>query len=238
MSGELGTNIPLQIQRQLRKECQYGCAICGCPLLKYAHIVPYDRIQAFLPENMIPLCPPHYAKYDNGELSESLLRDASRSPHNRLHPQDVLQVDSEELVINVGKCKFINTYRVLVVDDFDLITITRDIGKYPLLDINFFDKMNNLIATISENSWVAEKTAKWEIIYSPQKNLSIQNSQRNITFELTKQDMELFITADLQYNGSTIRITSNEIFLDESEIGTELKNSVLKNYDFGIAAYT
>jgi hypothetical protein len=188
MSGELGTNIPLQIQRQLRKECQYGCAICGCPLLKYAHIVPYERIHAFLPENMIPLCPTHYAKYDNGELSESLLRDARRSPHNRLHPQDVLQVDSEELVINVGKCKFINTYRILVVDDFDLITITRDIG--------------------------------------------------NITFELTKQDTELYIIADLQYNGSTIRITSNEIFLDESELGTELKNSVLKNYDFGIAAYT
>jgi hypothetical protein len=59
-----------------------------------------------------------------------------------------------------------------------------------------------------------------------------------MTFELSKQDMELFITGVLHYNGSTIRITRNEILLDESEIGTEHKNSVLKNYDFGIAAYT
>jgi len=238
MSGEFGTNIPLQIQRQLRKQSQYGCAMCGCPLLRYAHIVPYNRIQAFLPENMIPLCPSHYAKYDNGDFSDSLLRDAKRNPHNRLHPQDVLHVDSEEMVINVGKCKFINTYRILVVNDFDLITITRDSGKYLLLDINFFDKIDNLIATISENSWVAEKTTEWEIIYTPQKNLSIQNLQRNITFELAKQDMELFITGVLHYDGSTVRITRNEILLDESEIGTEHKNSVLKNYDCGIAAHT
>jgi hypothetical protein len=212
--------------------------MCGCPLLRYAHIVPYNRIQAFLPENMIPLCPSHYAKYDNGDFSDSLLRDAKRNPHNRLHPQDVLHVDSEEMVINVGKCKFINTYRILVVNDFDLITITRDSGKYLLLDINFFDKIDNLIATISENSFVAEKTTEWEIIYTPQKNLSIQNSQRNITFELAKQDMELFITGVLHYDGSTVRITRNEILLDDSEIGTEHKNSVLKNYDCGIAAHT
>ncbi|HKR57440.1 MAG TPA: HNH endonuclease signature motif containing protein, partial [Candidatus Nitrosopolaris sp.] len=163
MSGELGTNVPLQIQRQLRKECQYGCAMCGCPLLRYAHIVPYHRIQAFLPENMIPLCPSHYEKYDKGELSDSLLRDAKRNPHNRLHPLDGLLVDAKEMSINVGKCRFIDTYRILVVNDFDLITITRDSGKYILLDINFFDKTNNLIATISENSWVAEKTTEWEI---------------------------------------------------------------------------
>lgn len=142
------------------------------------------------------------------------------------------------MVINVGKTKFINTYRVLVIDDFDLITVTRDNGKYFLFDVNFFDKANNMIATVSENNWVSEKSMDWNIDYSPQKYFVIRNTQRNITFEITLENTELFITAMMYYNNSSIRVTRNEISLDENEIGTEIKNSVLKNYDAAIVAYT
>ncbi|MFZ0515124.1 MAG: hypothetical protein WAM14_26240 [Candidatus Nitrosopolaris sp.] len=238
MSVDLGRNVPLQTQRQLRKECFFGCALCGSPLLKYAHIVPYNRIQAFLPENMISLCPIHYGKYDSGDLSESYLRDAKKNSHNKLQPQDAFFVESQELVINVGKSKFINTHRVLVIDDFDLITVTRDNGKYLLFDVNFFDKINHMIATVSENSWVSEKSMDWNINYSPQKYLAIQNPQRNLAFEITIENTELFITAMMYYNSYPIRITRNEILLDQNEIGTEIKNSVLKNYDAAIVAYT
>jgi hypothetical protein len=68
--------------------------------------------------------------------------------------------------------------------------------------------------------------------------LVIQNPQRNITFEITLENTELFITAMMYYNSSSIRVTRNEISLDENEIGTEIKNSVLKNYDAAIVAYT
>jgi hypothetical protein len=238
MAIDLGRNVPLQIQRQLRKECFFGCALCGSPLVKYTHIVPYSKIQAFLPENMIPLCPLHYDKYDTGDLSEICLRDAKKNPHNKLQPQDAFFVETQELVINVGKTKFVNTYRILVIDDFDLITVTRDNGKYFLFDINFFDKVNNMIATVSENNWVSEKSMEWNINYGPQKYLVIQNPQRNITFEITLENTELFITAMMYYNSSSIRVTRNEILLDENEIGTEIKNSVLKNYDAAVVAYT
>ncbi|HET7147219.1 MAG TPA: HNH endonuclease signature motif containing protein [Candidatus Nitrosopolaris sp.] len=238
MSSELGRNVPIQIQRQLKKECSFGCALCGSPLLKYAHIVPYNRIQAFLPENMIALCPPHHGNYDNGDLSESYLRDAKRDPHNKIHPQDAFFVESQDLVINIAKSKFINTHRVLVIDDFDLITVSRDNGKYLLLDINFFDKINTLVATVLENSWVSESSFGWKINYSPQKFLTIQNPQRNAIFEITIENTELFITAVMYYNNYSIRITRNEILLNENEIGTEFKNSVLKNYEVAIAAYT
>lgn len=238
MSVNLGGNVPLQIQRQLRKECFFGCALCGCPLLRYTHIVPYNRVQAFLPENMISLCPLHYSQYDTGNLSESYLRDSKKNPHNKSQPQDAFFIESQDLTINVGKSKFINTYRVLVIDDFDLITVTRDNGKYLLFDINFFDKINNMIATVSENSWASEKSIDWNIDYSPQKYLTIQNPQRNITFEITIENTELFITAMMYYNSYPIRVTRSEILLDENEIGTEIKNSVLKNYDAAILAYT
>jgi hypothetical protein len=42
----------------------------------------------------------------------------------------------------------------------------------------------------------------------------------------------------MYYNNSQIRVTRNEILLNENEIGVEFKNSVLKNYDVAIAAYS
>ena len=40
------------------------------------------------------------------------------------------------------------------------------------------------------------------------------------------------------YNGSSIRITENEILLDNTEVAVDLKGTVLKNYDAGIIAET
>lgn len=49
---------PLQIQQQLSKEANYGCIVCGCPVLEFIDIVNKNsKISAFLPENMIAICP-------------------------------------------------------------------------------------------------------------------------------------------------------------------------------------
>ena len=76
--------------------------------------------------------------------------------------------------VNVGKCTFINTSRILVIHDFDIISIKIVEGKYILLDINFFDKLNNLIAIVSENTWTAEKQSKDWIIMYKSRHLTIQ----------------------------------------------------------------
>jgi hypothetical protein len=85
---------------------------------------------------------------------------------------------------------------------------------------------------------VADNIAGWDIYYVPQKRLNIRNVQRNITFEMTIENTELYIDVLMYYNNYPISITRNEISLSGSEIGIELKNTVLKNYDTGIAAYT
>lgn len=241
---------PLQIQKQLRKETLYGCAICGCPILQYVHIIPYSSIQAFLPENMVTLCPFHRIKYDNKEITQSALRDAKINPYNKTKEQEAFIIaQSQDMIINIGKCKFINTSRILVVDDFDIITIRRgeeqqEDKKYLLLDINFFDKFNNLIAVVSENSWTAERmrsssNGDWKISYNKPKHLVIQNSARNIMFDAKVNNNEIILTANgMYYNGSSIRITENEILLDNTEVAVDLKGTVLKNYDPGIVAET
>ena len=231
---------PLQIQTQLRKAAFYGCAICGCPILEYVHIVPYRNIQAFLPENMVALCPYHSMRYDLKEISESTLLGAKSNPYNKVHQQDTFSISSQEMYVNVGKRIFVNTSRILVVDDFDIISIKREDGKYILFDINFFDKLNNLIAIVSENRWTAERgSIDWSIMYKP-RHLTIKNNSKDILFDAEiKNDKEITITSDgMYYNGSPLRITENEVLLNNDEIAIDLKGTELRNYEVGIAAET
>jgi len=240
------TTVPMQIQKQLRKEALYGCAICGCPILEFAQItLNNDDTQTFLPENMVSLCPFHHLQYKNGDsLSDSSLRHAKDNPYNKTNENNAFTIQSQDILVNVGKCKFVNTSRILVVNDFDIVSIKMEDEKYVLLDINFFDKLNNLIAMVTENSWTAEKTNDWNIIYKPG-HLTIQNHLKNIIYE-TKIDLDtnsnedqITITADgLHYNRSHIKITENEILVDGREVAIDLKGTVLKNYDAGIVTET
>ncbi|HYY49818.1 MAG TPA: HNH endonuclease [Nitrososphaeraceae archaeon] len=239
------TTIPLQIQKQLQKETLYGCAICGCPILEYVQMIPNSDTQTFIPENMVSLCPFHHLQYRNGDnLSESSIRDAKNNPYNKTHENDSFIIQSQDMPVSVGKCKFVNTSRVLVIDDFDIVSIKRENGKYLLLDINFFDKLNNLIAIVSDNTWTAEKSSDWSISYKSG-SLTIQNQTRKILFEAkiendsdNKENHITIKTDGMYYNGAHIKITENEISIDNREVAIELKGTVMKNYETGISEGT
>lgn len=233
--------VPGPIQKQLRKEVYNGCAICGCPVLEYIHIINHTEVDTFLPENMIAVCPTHHMTRDNKDLSEASLRNAKNSPYNKTHEDESFVLKSQEMTVNIGRRKFINTSRILVVDDFDIISVKREDDKYVLLDINFFDKLNNLIAIVSENCWTAEKSNDWTINYKP-KHLQIQNKSKSISFEVkienNNNNVVTLLAEGMYYNGYTLKITENEIFLGDEEIATDLKGTELRNYEVGIDAVT
>jgi hypothetical protein len=235
--SHLAVSTPLLIQKQLRKEANFGCALCGCPVLEYVHILPYTETGGFLPENMIAVCPNHRIKFDRQELSQPQLLDAKKNPHNRIQPNDAFGIDSNELAVNVGKSRFINTPRILAVDDFDIITINRENNLYVLLDVNFFDAQNNLIAVLSENNWTADKSLVWNIDYRHHQ-LVIENHAQKISFEAKIEFKEIFIRGEIHYDGYAIKLKKEQVLFDDKEIGLEFKGTTLKNYDIAISIQT
>ena len=237
---------PLQIQQQLSKEANYGCIVCGCPVLEFIDIANKDsHISDFLPENMVAICPSDHIKYDDGQISESFLRNAKINPYNKVHTEDAFTIEQHDelndLIVKAGKCTFVNISRILVVDDFDIVTIKKEeyAGKnYIFLEINFFNKINNLIAIVLQNRWSAEKSRDWQINYKA-KHLRIKNLKQNIILELMIQDNEIIIIGDgIFYNGYPIKITNDQILFDNQEIALDIKGTVLKNYEIGITAET
>jgi len=237
---------PLQIQQQLSKEANYGCIVCGCPILEFIDIVNKEsQISAFLPENMVAICPSDYIKYVDGEISESSLRNAKINPYNKVHTENAFTIEQHnelnDLIVKVGKCTFVNISRIIVIDDFDIISIKKEEyeGKnYIFLDINFFNKLNNLIAIVLQNRWSAEKSRDWQINYKS-KHLIIKNQKQNILFELMIQNNEIIIIGEgMFYNGYPLKITNDQILFDNQEIALDIKGTVLKNYEIGITAET
>jgi hypothetical protein len=228
---------PLPIQNQLKKDSGYGCSICGCPLLEYVQINPSNNASGYLVENMTAICPNHNQEFSKYEISHAQLFDFKANPHNKINVNNFFAINSAELIVNIGKTKFINTKRILSVDDFDLVTIRKENNLYLVLDINFFDAQNNLIGVVSENSWITDKRQGWNIDYEP-RHLRINNPTKRISFEAKIENDEIFITAEMYYNGVAVNVSKERILLDGIEEGIELKGTTLKNYDVGISLQT
>jgi hypothetical protein len=240
--------VPQPIQNQLMKEALYGCAICGCPILEFVdftltttQVVDNTRQEAYLPENMVSICPSHSRRLQAGEIDASTLRHSKNNPFNKVHEDSAFTLTSNEMTVSLGGCTFINTSRLLVVDDFDIINVTREAQKFLVFDVNFFDRSNKLVAIVSQNGWSSERSRQgdWTIKYQP-KSLTIQNEREKVTFDARIENgNELRILADgLYYNARKIRVRPDEVFLDDVEIGAGLKGTVLTNYDVGIRAET
>ncbi|HET9805922.1 MAG TPA: hypothetical protein VFP49_03335 [Nitrososphaeraceae archaeon] len=238
--------LSLQIQQQLSKEAYYGCIICGCPILEFIDIVNKNsQISDFLPENMVAICPSDHIKYVDGQISESSLRNAKINPCNKVHEEDAFTLEQHHelnnLIVKVGKCTFVDISRILVIDDFDIISIKKEEyadKNYIFLDINFFNKINNLIGIVLQNHWSAERSRDWQINYKS-KHLIIQNPKQNIIFELIIQDNEIIVNGEgMFYNGHPIKITNDQILFDNQEIALDIKGTVLKNYEIGVTAET
>jgi hypothetical protein len=89
---------------------------------------PYElrRQEVFLPENMVANCPSHNTKFQTGEIDYTFLASSKNSPFNNVHDDLAFATtSSDELAVSLGGCTFVNTSRLLVVDDFDLINIRR-----------------------------------------------------------------------------------------------------------------
>jgi len=242
--------VPEAIENHLKREAYYGCVICGCPVLEFIdfsrtgiHGDELKRQNIFLPENMAAVCPSHNNKLQLGELESALLATSKNSPFNRIHDDLAFATTTQnEFIISLGGCTFVNTSRLLVVDDFDLIGVKRMDKRFLVMDINFFNRNNQLVGIILENRWSSDrsKIGDWDIEYLRPKRLVIENKRENMSFEARIENgNDLRILADgLCYNSQKIQITLKEVLLDDKEVGADIKGTVLTNYDVGVKAET
>ena len=210
----MGRYIPADIKRIIRKKANFGCVICGNPIIEYHHIVPYSEVKNHEVENIVALCPEHHHRVGCSEISQERLNSFIKSPYNARNEKvqkDFMLSKYDEMVFKAGGNMFVRTPNIVVINDFPLIKITSDEEGYAVLDVKFYNRIGILQAEIKENEWIVYKASEmWDISYSPG-SLKINKSNRQIFLELRVSESLIELRADLYYDGSILSISPTEI---------------------------
>lgn len=77
----LSSYIPANVRRQIRKECGFGCVICGGAFITYEHIDPtFAEAREHNPEKMTLLCWGCHGRVTKGVWSKEKVRSAQKAP--------------------------------------------------------------------------------------------------------------------------------------------------------------
>lgn len=179
--------IPADVRRELRQEANYGCVICGAPIIDYHHIVPRREREHNDPEHMVVLCPNHHRPSDDGALSRSDLYQYKRNPHNDQKVDYLLHFDSEKSRVRMGELDIVvgegARHSVLKIEDKELFSMSFQ-DQILIFNIKLHNKKGDLIAEITNNEWKAHTDQIWDLEYKS-KQLSLWDPDRQLRLRLT-----------------------------------------------------
>jgi hypothetical protein len=138
---------PAQVQRILRQEAGFGCCRCGYPFYQYHHIVPWHEGEHYRPEDMMILCPNHHDEITTGKVSQDEQREWKANPINiqEGYASGKLRIDREELAVNLGGNRFVETPVLLRINDEDIITVKHSEQGRLLISMRCYDEQDNLV---------------------------------------------------------------------------------------------
>jgi len=109
----------------IKARSEFGCVICGNPLIQIHYIIPWSQSHTHIPSEMIALCPTHHYRADMEEYRPTYLRELKQSPPNSIMVNDAFSTMTPDLEILLASVRMINAPRIITVDDFDVISIEK-----------------------------------------------------------------------------------------------------------------
>ncbi|HEU4966353.1 MAG TPA: HNH endonuclease signature motif containing protein [Candidatus Saccharimonadales bacterium] len=181
-----GGSVPTR--RILRKEANFGCAICGEPYLTYHHFdPPWKELHHDNPEGMIALCVKHAALADANTFTKEQLRARKRSPANKSTMlESTFEWFRQNFLFIVGgnvtfKCNTIlesSRERIIWLEE-DEATASRSIS------MNIRDQAGSLILSMDKNQWTSDLSLVEDVDSSARGHkLKVTASSKNASFEV------------------------------------------------------
>ncbi len=191
---------PADVARKLRQEAGFGCAVCGCPILEYHHIIEWQERQHFEPEHMVALCPKCHTEY--GKLSQAKSYKAKRDPFNIRHGriEGYLGGNKIQKAIRLGGMTALNCRVPIDYAGNPLFKYRNFEGEF-LLDVFLPDQNFWPEVEISQNNLVASTQGFWDIEFKT----------NWIKFRRKKGDIFL----EIDFRGDQVEVDGNFKIFDE-----------------------
>jgi hypothetical protein len=216
-----------ELKKQLWLESNYGCSVCGSPI--FAGLRTFSsEVDPQSEDKLIPVCPKCITNIETGTFSTEFLLGYKKNPYNKRNDVKKFLFEGDKLVINVGSTRFVDVSRILVINDFDLINVTKRDNNRLVFDINFFDLASNFVGSIVNNVFTVEDKSKWNVDYNSS-TLMIKNVPRKIFLNFSLTSAELAITGRIYYMGHAIQLNQDSVLLDETDLTMGTKNVTISN---------
>ncbi|WP_227136336.1 HNH endonuclease [Kosakonia radicincitans] len=221
--------IPEAIKREVRKQCGFGCAICGMPFFQYDHVEEYAEVQEHKVENLVLLCPNHHAAKTTNKLSKERIQEAKLKPFNisREHTTPFKIEQSRELTTLLGT-NSIAGWRPDVHGDNHPIWINGDSfftvhtdNGWLTISIKVTDGKGNVLLSV-ERGELLVSTAAWDFVYEGD-NIKIRAGLGDILLDLNLSDTKVEVIKgmffDKNLNGFSVQDGALRIFFNGVETG-------------------
>ena len=184
-------NIPLPVQREVRKRCGFGCVICGNPIYDYDHMKEWANVKEHVAEDITLLCADHHREVTGKRLPRELVWQSNKNPFNlqqgHSSPKELFFFGNQCEVI-LGSDVFKQTFTqeieqmiALMIDGIPIISFIYE-NEHLLLNLILFDQFNEVILLIEYNQLVYS-TKSWDITFKGNK-LVFREEHKKVFLEI------------------------------------------------------
>lgn len=240
----LTRTIASETKRNIRKECGFGCIVCGSAIYQYEHILPeFHEAKSHDIDKIGLLCGTCHDKVTRRIFPKEFIQEQRLKPFClNVHPSkyEYYIKPNSDVVIELGKIKFINTTNVIVIDGIQVLSIhsPEEENSPPIIYAQFFDREENKVAWINHNEWHG---------CSESFDIEAVGSKIKIRSNLYKVDLDINLlypnifqidSLNLSYNSKTIKGNRNKgykIETSKSSLLTGGEEITFRDNPFGIS---
>ena len=150
----LTRTIDSETKRKIRQECGFGCINCGKSIYHYEHIIPeFCNAKRHDVDKIGLLCAGCHDLVTKGLLPKELIQKKRLKPfclEKGFSKYDFYIDPEKDIIIELGKAKFINTNNIIVIDSCSILSVYKPERKNspPIISANFFDENGNKIKAL------------------------------------------------------------------------------------------
>ncbi|WP_165744305.1 HNH endonuclease signature motif containing protein [Pseudoalteromonas sp. Z9A6] len=230
--------IPADIKRRVRKECGFGCAICGMPFFDYDHIEEYSTVKEHTAENLILLCPNHH-RAKPFKLSKDRIIEARAKPYNlnknltspfKLEPSRKLKTLFGSNMVEGFYPDGNNEHYALWINGESFFTIHSE-NSWLCVSFKLTDIKGNILLLV-ENGEVKVSTQSWDYEWVGS-NIKIRAGKGLILLDLNLSDNQVEILRgcflDSGYDGFIINDGALLTIIEGQQRGVSIGSRAIAN---------
>lgn len=221
--------IPVDIKREIRKRCGFGCVRCGFGWYDYEHFNPnYCDAKEHNPDGMTLLCMSCNQKRNRGTLSRETVISANRNPKclQDGFTKESFDYGSHLIEVKFASNTFIDCENIICIDDLPILAIKNPIeeGDTFLMSGIFFNSEGEKSFEIKDNEWFGE-IDNWDIECIGKK-IIIKENDKETTLIIRQEPPNLFVIEKINMLFNNTRIIGDENTLEIRDKDGQISNNM------------